>query len=153
MVVRDFDLIGISILPSKAHPVLSIYPNTVLPSPLAAQSLEEVTRRHRKLTQFTHTIDLIKFPLRSLPNALGTPPPCRCRIKSVKYVLRPSIPKGSYHVLYYIEQCNSCQPSTRLHRRQLHLRARPLFQRLGAPLAPASGVTRAHVRCKRKLDL
>jgi hypothetical protein len=45
VVVRDFDIVGMVLLPSEADPVLIIHPDAVLSRSLAAQSLQTIPRR------------------------------------------------------------------------------------------------------------
>jgi hypothetical protein len=46
VVVRDFDVVGIAILPSEANAILIVHPNAVLSYPVAAQPLEAITGRY-----------------------------------------------------------------------------------------------------------
>jgi hypothetical protein len=48
MVVRDFDLVGIAVPPTKADSVAVVDPNAVLPQPISTQTLQSVSGRHRQ---------------------------------------------------------------------------------------------------------
>ena len=58
VVVGDFDLVGIPVLPRKAHPVLFIDPDTILTCPVTHKSFQTVTRRHSQLVKTSNTIEL-----------------------------------------------------------------------------------------------
>jgi hypothetical protein len=45
VVVRDFDFIGVSILPAEAGTELIVDPNAVLAASIASQSLKAISRR------------------------------------------------------------------------------------------------------------
>jgi hypothetical protein len=47
VVVGDFDPVGISSLPTEAHPALGVDPNTVLSGSISAESLQPSARRDR----------------------------------------------------------------------------------------------------------
>ena len=49
VVVRDFDFLGITLLPDEAHSVLVVDPNAVLSTPAAAEAFEAITRRNCQL--------------------------------------------------------------------------------------------------------
>ncbi len=93
MIVRDFNLVGIPSLPVKAHPVLFVYPNAMLLTPVASQTLESISRRDRQVPQVTDPIDLVELPPGDSPQRLGASPPGRERVGSIEDVLCPAIPE------------------------------------------------------------
>src|SRR5699024_5729659 len=62
MVVDDFDIVCIPILPSKANPVLGVDPDAELAAAIADQPLQTVSRRNVQLPQVGHPIQLRQFP-------------------------------------------------------------------------------------------
>jgi len=67
MVIRDFDLVGMSVDPVKTESKLIVDPHAVLPFSISAKPFEPVSRRYGKLSQISNTIELIHFPLRDAP--------------------------------------------------------------------------------------
>ena len=51
MVVGDFDIEGVAILPSETNPKLVINSNAELPRPIGLQSLQTVTGWNSKIVQ------------------------------------------------------------------------------------------------------
>jgi hypothetical protein len=58
VVVRDFDFVGIAILPLKTNSILLVDANTVLPAPVTNQSFQAVARRDRQLPQLPNAVEL-----------------------------------------------------------------------------------------------
>jgi len=67
MVIDNFDLIGISVLPFETNPELLVYTDAVLPFSVTAKALQAVTGWNRKLSDFSDTIYLIQFALGNRP--------------------------------------------------------------------------------------
>jgi hypothetical protein len=61
MVVRDFDFVGITVLPAKADPVLIVDPDAVLPDPVSSQALEAIPGWDAQLPQILHSIHLCQL--------------------------------------------------------------------------------------------
>jgi hypothetical protein len=59
VVVSDFDLAGIAVLPTKADPILVIDANTVLAFSVPLERLEMIARGDRQLTEFAHSVQLV----------------------------------------------------------------------------------------------
>ena len=93
MVVRDLDLMGIPSLPAKAHTILLVYPNAMLRTPVASQTLEPVSRRDRQVPQVADPIDLIELPPGDSPHCPRASPPGRWCVGPLEDVLRPAIPE------------------------------------------------------------
>jgi hypothetical protein len=58
VVVRDFDVVGIAVLPPEANPVLVVDANAVLPQAVAPQSLQAVPGRDVQLSETTDPVEL-----------------------------------------------------------------------------------------------
>jgi hypothetical protein len=56
VIVRDFDVVGISVLPDKANSILIVDPNTVLTPPAARQPFESISRWQCQLLEIFHPI-------------------------------------------------------------------------------------------------
>jgi hypothetical protein len=56
VVVRDFDLVGIAILPSEANAILFVHPDAVLSRTVVAQPLETITWRSSQFTECLHPV-------------------------------------------------------------------------------------------------
>jgi hypothetical protein len=67
MVIDNFDLVGISILPFETNPELLVSPDAVLTFSVTAKALQAVTGWNRKLSDFSDTIDLIQLALGNGP--------------------------------------------------------------------------------------
>ena len=62
MVIRDFDALGIAVLPAKAKSILLVNANTVLARPRSLEALEAVTGRDSQFRQFPNPVHLIQLP-------------------------------------------------------------------------------------------
>src|SRR6476659_1154489 len=67
VVVRDFNFVGIAVLPGEAYSILIVDSNTVLTSAATNQALESISRWHRKFLQVTHPIELSQLPASDSP--------------------------------------------------------------------------------------
>ena len=67
MVIDNFDLAGMAVLPFETNPVLLVYPDTVLIFPVTTQAFQTICRWYRQFTYVSDTIYLIQFPLRIGP--------------------------------------------------------------------------------------
>lgn len=72
VIIRDFNLIDISSLPSETDPVLIVDSYTVLSAPVRPQTFEAISWRYSELGEIFHTIQLIEFPSGHLPQISGT---------------------------------------------------------------------------------
>jgi hypothetical protein len=67
MVVRDFDFVGITVLPAKTHAVLLIEPDTVLAGPITTEPFEPVPRRNLQLLQSPDPVQLVQLSAGNRP--------------------------------------------------------------------------------------
>lgn len=74
VIVVNFDLIGISVVPDEADAPLVIDPDAVVTRPVAAQLLQSIAGQSGQVTQFLCTVELTQFALRSPLNVLYQPP-------------------------------------------------------------------------------
>jgi hypothetical protein len=58
VVVRDFNVLGIAVLPSETDPVLLVDSNAMLPPTVAAQLLEPIAGGHSQLTEIPNPVEL-----------------------------------------------------------------------------------------------
>jgi predicted phosphoribosyltransferase len=65
VVVRDFDIVGIAILPVKADTILLIDADTVLAGPFPFESFEAVAWGYGQFAQVTNPIHLVELPARN----------------------------------------------------------------------------------------
>jgi hypothetical protein len=97
VVVNDFDLVGISISPSKADPELVVDPKAPLTVAISSQPLQPVSRRLIEILDSEHPMDLAQFPERHSFN---------CRIPAAvpmsEYLFRIGIGKRADHALAFI---------------------------------------------------
>jgi hypothetical protein len=93
VIVCDFNLLGISVLPAKAQAELIIDSDTVLPRPISAEALESISRRYGQFGQIAHPVELIQLSPRDRPEAFGASPPCRLRLLSLENILGAWIEK------------------------------------------------------------
>lgn len=61
VVVCDLDLVGISGLPSKTHPILGIDSDTVLAASLATKLFEPIPRWYRQIMNVPYSVYLVEF--------------------------------------------------------------------------------------------
>jgi hypothetical protein len=73
MIVRDLDIIGIALGPSKADTPLIVDPNAHLPCALTFQSFESITGRVAQVLNRGSGIELPEFAKRPILNAAGKP--------------------------------------------------------------------------------
>jgi hypothetical protein len=67
VVIDDFDLVGMTVLPFETNPEPLVYPDAVLTFPVTAKALQTIRRRDCKLTDFSNTIYLIELALSNRP--------------------------------------------------------------------------------------
>jgi len=60
VVVNDFNLLSMSILPVKAHTILLIDSNAVLTNSIAPQPFKPIARWDCQLLEFSYSIDLVE---------------------------------------------------------------------------------------------
>ena len=73
MVVNDLNVNGIGLRPAETDPPLVVFPNAVLPRPIAAQGFKTVSRNRAQVRQFPGGVNVIQFPLCRRSNPLELP--------------------------------------------------------------------------------
>jgi hypothetical protein len=101
VVIDNFDLVGMIVLPFKTDPELLVDPDAVLIFPVAPKAFQTIGRRDRELTDFSNTIYLIQLALRIRPQRSWTATSRQPGVSAIKYVLCTLVAKGFYHGLYY----------------------------------------------------
>jgi hypothetical protein len=109
MVIDNFDLTGISVLPFETNPELLVYPDAVLTFSVTAKALQAVTGWNRKLSDFSDTIYLIQLTLGNRPQKALAATPHQPGVSAIKYVFGALAVKRFYHGLYYNGIYYSCQ--------------------------------------------
>lgn len=87
MIVDDLHVIGISVKPNKTQSPLIVYPDTVLPFPVATQCFQAISGWRRQIAQFRSTIQLAKLTAR---NGLNRPKPSTALAVVKPFALRIS---------------------------------------------------------------
>jgi hypothetical protein len=72
MVIRDFDIVGTSSLPTKAYPILLVDPDAVLSRAVASQSFKAIPWGNCEFSKLPYAIYLIQLPPGNLPQRAGT---------------------------------------------------------------------------------
>ena len=101
VVVGDFDFVGIPVLPRKAHPVLFVDPDAILPCSIAHQSFQTVTRRHRQFMKIPNTIELRQLSTCYGPRGSRTCSPSPAALDTVEKIRSGLIGERPYHAPYY----------------------------------------------------
>jgi hypothetical protein len=101
VVVRDFDFVGMAILPSEPYPELLVDPDAVLLSPVPTEAFQPIPGRHFEFPNLPKAVDLVELPTDYRPKRLRAALPSGTQISAVKNVFRASISKGYYHGSYY----------------------------------------------------
>jgi hypothetical protein len=110
VVVRDFDFVGITLLPAKTDPVLIVNSNTVLALAIPSQSFKAVTGGYPKLLQALDPVQLRQLAPHNWPEFDRTGPAGLTTIYAVEQVLRGFISEGTYHDMYY-NVCRARKPA------------------------------------------
>ncbi len=99
MVVCDFDIEGLTLLPLEADTILLVNADGVLTTSVPAQSLEPISRGYREVVRVVNVIDLIQFAPGNRPQGYRTG---RTRDAGIPTdIFRGLVMKGVYHVPYY----------------------------------------------------
>jgi len=101
VVVRDFDFVGISILPAETDPILLIDPDAVLSVSIARESLEMVPGRNRELLQIPDTVELRQLAPKRWPELPRARSPGAPAVHTVEQIFGRGIGEGPYHTTYY----------------------------------------------------
>lgn len=73
MVVRYLNVKGIRLDPAEADPPLVVYPNAVLPQPVADEGLQTIPRYRSEIRQRRSRVDLVQLSLRDAGDPLKPP--------------------------------------------------------------------------------
>jgi hypothetical protein len=107
VVVCDFDVVGIALLPPEANPILIVNANTVLASSSAPENFQSVARRNRQFAKLAHAIQLRQLARNHCPECWWTGTASAPGIDPVEQIFRRSICERAYHTIYY----NGCRNS------------------------------------------
>ena len=67
VVVRDFDIAGITLLPAVTNAKLIVDANAVLPASQTRERFEPIPRQNREFAQLTHAIELCQCARDDVP--------------------------------------------------------------------------------------
>jgi len=87
VVVCDFDLVGMAVLPNETDPVLLIDPDAVLSCSVPLQSLQVIAGGHLQFRYVPNAVDLVELSARNRPKRLRTASSRDPRGDAVKNVL------------------------------------------------------------------
>jgi hypothetical protein len=91
VIVRDFDFVGISSLPTETDPVLIVYPYAVFTGPGSTQGLQAITGRNRKVSPIPHPVDLVQLPPGRRPDFQRAYSAGATGVSPVEDILSPAI--------------------------------------------------------------
>jgi hypothetical protein len=97
MIIRDLNLRRAALRPTKADPVLSVDPNTVLTLSVLGEGLQMVSGWNPEFLESTDGVQLIKLPEGDLPETLGTTPACLLRAPSIEDIFSPLVTERLDH--------------------------------------------------------
>ncbi|AOY60158.1 uncharacterized protein Dmul_33880 [Desulfococcus multivorans] len=101
MIIDNFDLVGMAILPYKTNPELLVYPNGILIFPFTPKVFQTISRWDCEFADFSNTIDLVKLAPNNRPQVTRAATPRFPRVPAVKNVFRTLVVKGLYHISHY----------------------------------------------------
>jgi len=101
VVVRDFNFVGISLLPAEANTILLIDTNAMSAAPRSCQTLKPVHWRDSQFQQVENTIQLRHLTAEDRPDPDWAGGACTATIDAVEQILRCEIRKATYHATYY----------------------------------------------------
>jgi hypothetical protein len=101
MIVRDFDVVRISGLPTKADSILIVDPDAVLSLSIATEPLEAVPGGNRQFAKIADAVDLRELPPGDGPQSYWAGCASRSRGGPIEHVLGALLRKGRYHGSYY----------------------------------------------------
>jgi hypothetical protein len=73
VIVDDFHVVGITVVPDEADAVLIVDPNTVLATSVARERLEPITGERRQVAKFASRVELLQFSLGDPSHFLEAP--------------------------------------------------------------------------------
>jgi hypothetical protein len=91
VVVRDFNVVGIAVLPAEAYPVLLVDPNAMLTLAVTCQPFQPVPRWDAQLRESTDPVKLRQLSASHWPQLLGTRPARPATIDTVEQVIGGAI--------------------------------------------------------------
>jgi len=101
VVVCNFDLVGMAILPTKAHPILLVDPEAMLTGPIAGEPLKTVAWWQGELAEISHAIELGELTACPPPQHRRARRPSPSSLDAIEDVLRGAIEERPYHGFYY----------------------------------------------------
>jgi hypothetical protein len=100
VVVRDFDVVGIAVLPPEAHPELIVDVDTVRAATRGTQRLLSVPWRNRPLPSFPNAVELRQRPRHGRPQPRWARTARAPAVESVQKVVRGGVGERAYHRIY-----------------------------------------------------
>jgi hypothetical protein len=107
VIVRDFDFVGISLLPAKADPKLIVDANTVFAGAVSTQTLQTISWRHAQVTKVSNSVELSQFSPNHGPERFRAGLTRSATLQAVEQVLRGAAGERAYHAMYYNGYRNS----------------------------------------------
>jgi hypothetical protein len=93
VIARDFDFVGIVLLPTETDPVLLVDPDAVLSLPVPPQLLQSIPGWNAQFLEILHPVQLIQLAANNGPKSLWTRAPRLAAIHTEKQVLRGPLGK------------------------------------------------------------
>lgn len=110
MIVRDFDFVGIAILPPEANSILIVDPNAVLACAIATEPLKSVSGWNSQVLKTLNPIKLSQLPASNGPKVDRTGTTGPASVLAVEQVFGGFIGEGAYHGIYY-SGCRDSKPA------------------------------------------
>jgi hypothetical protein len=101
VIVCDFDLVGIALLPKETYSVLLIDSNAVLTFPIPPQTLQAIPGWDLQLQKVFYTVQLIQLPPNHRPKGLWASTPRPAGIHTEEKILSGLVRERVYHGIYY----------------------------------------------------
>ncbi len=101
VVVCNFDIVGMAILPTKAHPILLVDPDAMLTGPIPGKPLKMVAWWQGELAEISHAIELSELTSCHAPQHRRASRPSPSSLYAIEDVLSGPIDERPYHGFYY----------------------------------------------------
>jgi len=86
VVIDNFDLVGMAVLPFETNTVALVYADAILISPVAAKTFQTIPWRDCKLSELPDTVYLVELALNDPPQRRRAAASRCTRVHAVKYV-------------------------------------------------------------------